>query len=135
MNFKIKVNQIQLTATHPMVKKSCYFINGAIVPNPDEPLNDWKDSDIRIIVKMDEEQKKIYDEQTVKHFYLGAFSYRIEPETIHTEHARSENIAEAVTLTDQFKQWSIAVEKQDKITDEVITEIQDIELEYHKKAG
>jgi DNA repair exonuclease SbcCD nuclease subunit len=130
-----KIRAIELTSTRPMCKHTAQLIEGIVIPDPKEPTDDWQDAELRVIVTMDEEQRKTYDENVVKKFYSGAFSYKIEPETLHTEHARSENIVEATTLTDQFKRWGIAVEKQDKITDEVITELQDIELEYQKKTG
>ena len=115
------VDKIRLDIVRPMVKHNCQLIEGVIIPDPEEPLLDWQDADLRIIVTMDEEQRITYDEEVVKRFYPGAFSYKIDPETIHTEHSRSENISKATTLTDQFKEWGIAVEKQDKITDEVIS--------------
>ena len=130
-----KIQAIELTATHPMVKHTAQLIDGGVIPSIAEPLGDWQDAELRVIVTMDEEQRKTYDESIVKKFYAGAFSYKVEPDVIHTEHTRSENIAEAITLTDQFREWGIAVEKQEKITDEVITELQDIELAYQKKAG
>jgi DNA repair exonuclease SbcCD nuclease subunit len=130
------VDKIRLDVVRPMVKHSCQLVDGCLIRCQEEAMdNDWQDAELRVIVTMSEEQRVTYDENVVKKFYAGAFSYKIEPEVIHTEHARSENIAEAVTLTDQFKRWGIAVEKQDKITDEVITELQHIELEYQKKTG
>jgi DNA repair exonuclease SbcCD nuclease subunit len=130
------VDKIRLDVMRPMVKHSCQLIDGCLIRSQEEAMdNDWQDADLRVIVEMDEEQKKTYNEEVVKQFYSGAFSYQIEPDVIHTEHARSENISKAVTLTEQFKEWGIAVEKQDKITDEVISELAEIEYEYQKKAG
>lgn len=130
-----KIQPIELTATHPMCKHTVQLIEGKVVPNPDEPTNDWQDADLRVIVTMDEEQRKTYDEEVVKKFYAGAFSYKIEPEVVHVERSRSETISKAETLTDQFNSWSEAIGKKEKVDDEVISELQDIELEYSRKSG
>ncbi len=134
-----KIKAIELTSTRPMVKHECQLVGGQIlysnvvISNPDEPVNDWQGADLRVRVTMDEEQRKTYDENIVKQFYAGAFSYQIEPETIYVERSRSENIGRATNLVDQFKEWATAVNKEDKITEDVMSEIHEIELEYNKK--
>ncbi len=128
-----KIRAIELTSTRPMVKHECQLVGGKIVPEQQVIGDDWQGADLRVRVTMDEEQRKTYDENIVKQFYAGAFSYQIEPETIYVERSRSENIGRATNLVDQFKEWATAVNKEDKITEDVISEIHEIELEYNKK--
>jgi DNA repair exonuclease SbcCD nuclease subunit len=130
-----KIHAVELTATHSMVKHTAQFIDGQVIPSIDEPADDWQNAELRVIVTMDEEQRKTYDEEIVKKYYSGAFSYKIEPETIYVERARSETIGQAITLTDQFNSWAEAIDKKDKVDESVIEELQSIELEYTKKNG
>jgi len=133
-----KIRAIELTSTRPMVKHECEITKSGSIRDKNEVAdccveNDWQGADLRVRVTMDEEQRKTYDENIVKQFYAGAFSYQIEPETIYVERSRSENIGRATNLVDQFKEWATAVNKEDKITEDVISEIHEIELEYNKK--
>ena len=75
-----KIQPIELTSTHPMVKHTCQLVEGKVIPDPEEAILDWIDADLRVIVSMDEEQRKTYDQSAVKKFYSGAYSYKIEPD-------------------------------------------------------
>jgi DNA repair exonuclease SbcCD nuclease subunit len=129
------VEKIRLDTVRPMVKHTAQLIQGVVIPTIDEPTDDWIDADLRVIVSMDEEQRKTYDQSVVEKFYAGAFSYKIEPDVQHVERSRSETISQDITLTDQFKSWSKAIDKAEKVDDLVINELQSIELEYARKAG
>ena len=129
------VDKIRLDAVRPMVKHTAQLTEGKVIPNPDEPTDDYQDAELRVIISMDEEQRKTYDQSVVKKFYSGAFSYKIEPDVIHVERSRSETISQDITLTEQFRSWSKAVSKEDKVDELVISELEEIEMEYQKKAG
>jgi DNA repair exonuclease SbcCD nuclease subunit len=94
--------------------------------NPSEQWKDWIDAELRIRVYETKEQHGQINDDELKEYYSGAYSYTIERITIPDERIRSNEIAAtAMNLVDKVKIWSKVIGKE--LPEEVLVLAAEIE--------